>query len=112
MADGRQHIEDTYGIISDLAGRLDGLKGAFSGDEYAEFEMYLESAQKWVKLCRGKVWLRGKEGTEKAQQCLDAANEIQPSLDDPAAAIDSLADLSTRLESLARVVATKSQVMT
>jgi hypothetical protein len=112
MADGRQHIEDTYAIISDVASRFDGWKDNLSGDDLAEFEMYLESAQKWVKLCRGKVWLRGKEGTDRAQECLDAARKLQSSLDEPAAAIDAVADTSMRLESLARVVATKSQVMT
>lgn len=112
MTDGRQLIEDTRAIILEVAAGLDGLKGAFSDDEFAEFEMYLESAQKWVNLCRKKVWLRGKEGTDMAQGCLEAAERLQASLDDPEAAIDAMAEVSSKLESLARVISTKSQVLT
>jgi len=112
MTDGRQLIEDTRAIILEIAAGLDSLKEPFSDDEFAEFEMYLESAQKWVKLCRKKVWLRGKEGTDMAQGCLEAAERLQASLDDPEAAIDAMAEVSSKLESLARVISTKSQVLT
>ena len=112
MTDGRQLIEDTRSIVLAVCAGLDGRKDTFSDEELAEFQMYLESAQKWVKLCRKKVWLRSREGSERAQRCLDAANKLQASLDQPTAAIDAAADVSTRLESLARVISTKSQVLT
>ena len=112
MADGRQLIENTRSIILEVTTGLDGHRDAYSDEEFTEFGMYLESAQKWVKLCRKKVWLRSKEGTDRAQRCLNAANRLQSSLDEPAAAIDAAADISTQLESLARIISTKSQVLT
>ena len=112
MADGRQHIEDTRAIILEVAAGLDGLKGTMSEGEHAEFEIYMADAQKWVNMCRRKVWLRGQEGTEKAQRCLDTAQVLQASLDQPAEAVDAAGDLSAQLESLARILATKSQVLT
>ncbi|MDY7076778.1 MAG: hypothetical protein SXV54_07605 [Chloroflexota bacterium] len=112
MVDGRQLIEDTRNIILEVSAGLDAQKGTFSDEQFAEFEMYIESAQKWVKLCRKKVWLRGKEGTDMAQRCLSAADRLQTSLDKPAVAIVAAADVSTQLESLARVISTKSQVLT
>jgi hypothetical protein len=112
VADGRQHIEDTYDVIQEVSDQIGDLKDNYSADEFAELEIYLESAQKWVKLCRRKVWLRGQEGTAMAQGCLDSANRLETALDDPAAGIDTMAELSAKLESLARVLSTKSQVLT
>jgi hypothetical protein len=112
MADGREHIEDSYAIILDVASRLDGQKGSYSDDEFAELGRYVEAAQKWVGLCRKKVWLRGSEGTERAQKCLGSAQKLQAGLDQPSVAVDAAGDLAAQLESLARVIATKSQVLT
>ncbi len=112
MADGRQLIEDTRAVILEVANGCDALRDTFTDEEIAEFEVYLEAAQKWVKLCRRKVWLRSQEGTEMAQRCLDAARRLQTSLGDPPAAVDAMAEVSSNLESLARVIATKSQVLT
>ena len=112
MADGRQHIEDTYTIIQKASGRIGDLEDTYSADELAELQIYLESAEKWVKLCRRKVWLRGQEGTAMAQGCLDSANRLEIALDDPEAGVDTMAELSAKLESLARVLSTKSQVLT
>lgn len=112
MADGRQHIEDTRTIILETAAGLDNLEDSYSEEEFAEFEEYLEDAQKWVQMCRRKVWLRGQEGTAMAQGCLDAANQLQAHINEPSIAVEALADLSFKLESLARVLATKSQVLT
>jgi hypothetical protein len=112
MADGRQLIEDTRNIILEIEGRRNDVEGSFSGDEFTEFTLYIESALKWVELCRRKVWLRGKEGTDMAQECLVAANELAASLENPAAAVDAAADVSAQLEALARVISTKSQVLT
>lgn len=111
MADGRQHIEDTRTIILEVAGGLDGYKNTMSEDQFAEFELYTESAQKWVKLCRRKVWLRGQEGTAVAQRCLNSANELRTA-NDPETAIEAMAEVSAKLESLARLLSTKSQVLT
>jgi hypothetical protein len=47
-----------------------------------------------------------------AQGCLDSANQLQAVLREPDEAIEALADVSYRLESLARVLSTKSQVLT
>lgn len=112
MADGRDHIEDTNTIIQEVAEQLGELGDTYSADQLDEFETYLESAQKWVKLCRRKVWLRGQEGTAMAQGCLDSANQLQAAIKEPDEAIEALADVSYKLESLARVLSTKSQVLT
>lgn len=112
MADGRDHIEDTNTIVQEVTGQLGALGDTYSADQLDEFEMYLESAQKWVKLCRRKVWLRGQEGTAMAQGCLDSATQLQAAIKEPDEAIEALADVSYRLESLARVLSTKSQVLT
>jgi hypothetical protein len=112
MADGRTIIEDVRGIIQEVSNGLDDLKETFSDAQFSELEGYVEASSKWVKLCRKKVWLRGKQGTDMAQECLDAATELRASLDDPPAAIDACADLAQQLEVLARLIATKAQVLT
>jgi hypothetical protein len=112
VADGRDHIEDTYSIIQEVSGQLGDLTNEYSADELAEFEMYLESAQKWVQLCRRKVWLRGQQGTSMALGCLESAQRLQTDINAPEAGIDTMAELSSKLESLARLLATKSQVLT
>ncbi|MDY7039684.1 MAG: hypothetical protein SVX38_02345 [Chloroflexota bacterium] len=112
MADGRDIIEEVYKIITEVSNGLDDLKGTFSGEQFSELEGFVESSKKWIRLCRRKVWLRGREGTELAQGCLDAANEFKAALNDPAAANEAAADLSRQLESLARLIATKVQVLT
>ncbi len=112
MADGRDIIEEVYGIVKEVSGEFGDLKGPFSDEEFSEFEGYIASAMKWVKLCRRKIWLRGKQGTDMARECLDAANQLKVALDDPPAAKEAAADLAQRLEALARLVATKAQVLT
>lgn len=112
VADGRDLIEETVVIIGQLVEKLPAVKPHYSDEEFKELESYLESAGKWVAACRKKVWLRGKEGTDMAQKCLDVAKHLQEVLDKPAAALETAADLAYQLENLARVIATKSQVMT
>ena len=112
MADGRSIIEEVYGIIQEVSNGLGDLEGVFSDEAFSELERYVESSRKWVKLCRKKVWLRGKQGTKMAQGCLDAANEFKAALDDPPAANEAAAGLSQQLEVLARLIATKAQVLT
>jgi hypothetical protein len=112
MADGRDIIEQVHAIIQEVSGRLAGLKPTFSDQELAEFTGYIESSQKWLKLCRKKVWLRGAEGTGMAQVCLDKATQLRDSLSDPCPANVAAAALSQQLESLARVISTKAQILT
>lgn len=115
MADGRDLIEQAYQIITELAGKGDSLVKGFGQEQAEEFKTELEAAVKWVKLCRDKVWLRGKQGTDMAQECLDSANRLKAGLADPAdaaAAVEAVADLSLRLETLARLIASKVQVLT
>jgi hypothetical protein len=112
MADGRDLIEETYQIVTEIAGKMDELKDPFPEETFSEFEWEIEASVKWAKLCRRKVWLRGAEGTQMAQGCLTAARKLQGVLDDPPAAVEAATDLSLQLETLARVIATKSQVLT
>ena len=112
MADGRDIIEQAYETLMQVSGKTDELKGGYSKDEHIELTEILEGAQKWVGLCRRKIWLRGKEGTDLAQGCLDAASRLQASLGQPVDAIEAAADLSARSEALARLISTKSQVLT
>lgn len=115
MADGRELIEQAYQIITELAGKGDGLVKGLAEDQAEEFKAEMEAAVKWVKLCRDKVWLRGKQGTDMAQECLESANRLKAGLEDKidaAAAVEAVADLSLRLETLARLIASKVQVLT
>lgn len=112
MADGRDLIEETVAILGQIVEQLPAVKPHYSAEEFEELGSYLEGAQKWANACRKKVWLRGKEGTDMAQACLDAAKRLLEILGRPAEALEAAADLSFRLENLARVIATKSQIMT
>lgn len=112
MADGRELIEQVYQVVIELAGKGDGLVKGLAEDQAEEFRGEMEAAVKWVKLCRDKVWLRGKQGTDMAQGCLESANRLKASIGDPAAAVEAVADLSLRLETLARLIASKVQVLT
>lgn len=112
MADGRELIEQVVVILGQLPAQVDAVKGSYSDDERTELDEIVEGANKWVGMCRKKQWLRGAEGTAMAQGCLDAAQRMQDSLDTPASAIDEAADLTSQLERLARLLATKSTVMT
>ena len=112
MADGRELIEQAYQIITELASKGDSLVKDLADDQADEFKTEMDAAVKWVKLCRDKVWLRGKQGTDMAQECLESANRIKAAIADPAAMVEAVADLSLRLETLARLIASKVQVLT
>ena len=112
MTDGREIIEEAYKIIMGVSGGLGELKGSYSEEAFAEFEESIGSCLKWAKLCRNKVWLRTGEGIDRARTCLDAANRLKANLGVPAAASEAAAELSSQLESLARIIATKAQVIT
>jgi len=112
VADGRELIEEIVVILGQLPAQVEPVAGAYSADQRVELDEILAGANKWVGMCRKKQWLRGVEGTGMAQGCLDAAKRLQSATDTPATAIDEAADLSSQLERLARLVATKSTVMT
>lgn len=112
MADGREYIEQIVAILGELPPQVDAVADSYSEDQRVELDEILEGAVKWVGMCRKKQWLRGVEGTGMAQGCLEAARRLQSSLADPPTAIDEAADLTSQLETLARLVATKSTVMT
>jgi hypothetical protein len=105
MADGRDIIEEVLEALSQVKSRIPEQSNAYSADEAAELKDILESASKWIQQCRKKIWLRGKEGTDMAQGCLDG-------LAAPEVAMEAASDLAYRLESLARLLSTKSQVLT
>jgi len=112
VADGRELIEEVVGILGRLPDQLQAVEGSYSPDERTEMDEILEGANKWVGMCRKKQWLRGAEGSGMAQGCLDAAKRLEGSLGNPAEAIEDAADVCSQLERLARLVATKSTVMT
>lgn len=112
MADGREIIEEIITLLNEISEKKEGVKDKYSAQDLEDLEASLASAQKWAAFCRRKVWLRGKEGTDMAQGCLDATKELAEVLDMPAKALEAAANAAYLLESLARVVATKSQVMT
>lgn len=112
MADGREIIEEVYRIVSEISDGLPALKGSLPSETWSELEWEMQSATKWVGMCRDKVWLRGKQGTDMAQTCLDAARKLQASLHNPSTVLEAAAGLSTELETLARVIASKVQVLT
>jgi hypothetical protein len=105
-------VEEAYQVVVWVAGERDGLQGTYSAEELTELDSVIASCAKWAKLCRGKVWLRSAEGTARSEGCLVAASELKTNIGKPAAAIDAAIDLSSQLESLARVIATKAQVIT
>ncbi|OQB24653.1 MAG: hypothetical protein BWY10_02597 [Chloroflexi bacterium ADurb.Bin180] len=112
MADGRELIEEVVAVLGELPERVGAVEGPYTADQRAELDEILESANKWAGMCRKKQWLRGAEGTGMAQGCLDAARRLRGSLDQPTVAIEHAADVAAQLERLARLLATKSTVMT
>jgi hypothetical protein len=112
VADGREVIEEVVVILGQLPAQVDAVAASYSADERTELDEILAGANKWVAMCRKKQWLRGAEGTGMAQGCRDAAQRLQAGLDEPATAIDEAGDLTSQLERLARLLATKSTVMT
>lgn len=111
MSDGREIIDETYKTAKSIAESLEGLKGSYSDEHYTELSETIAGAVEWAKKCRNKVWLRSKEGTDLAQGCFDSANALKDELG-TAAALDGAASLNYKLESLAKVIATKASVMT
>lgn len=112
MADGREHIENIHITLVDLANQLEEQKGRFSDTEFAELTKNLLASQNSVRMCRGKVWLRSKEGTEITQKCLESVQNLRGELGQPSAAIGTAKNLAEQLEALARLIASKSQVLT
>jgi hypothetical protein len=112
MEDGRQIISETYKVIRGIAEELEQLKKDSPEASLSDVEQYIESSLSWAKRCLNKVWLRSSEGTQLAKGCLDAANELKAKAANPASALEEAINLSAKLESLARIIATKASVMT
>lgn len=112
MSDGRQIIDETYQIIKGIAEQLGEKKQNFADDVFAKLEGNVGASLTWAKKCRNSVWLRSKEGTDLAAGCQESANLLKESLSDPTAATDAAISLLSKLDSLARIIATKASVMT
>lgn len=111
MSDGREIIDETYKLVKGTLESLEGFKESYSEEHYAELLETITGSVEWAKKCRNKVWLRSKEGTDLAQGCLNAAvalNEVMGKSE----SLDGAASLNYKLESLAKVIATKASVMT
>ncbi|MBW8382511.1 MAG: hypothetical protein K0M69_08345 [Youngiibacter sp.] len=111
MSDGREIIDETYKLIKGIAESLDGSKESYSDENYAELSETISSSVDWAKKCRNKVWLRSKEGTDLAQGCFDSASALKEEIGSTAA-LEGAASLNYKLESLAKIIATKASVMT
>ena len=112
MEDGRQVISETYKVIRGIVEGLEQVKKDSPETSFTEVEKYIESSLGWAKKCLNKVWLRSSEGTQLAKGCLDVANELKAKATNPASALEEAINLSSLLESLAKIIATKASVMT
>jgi len=112
MADGRDVVSETYEVIRGIVKELDQNKDSYTADDVAALEDYVGTSLVWVKKCRGKVWLRSKEGTDLANVSLAAANLLKESLGDPSAAKDAARDLFFQTETLGKKVASKAAIVT
>ena len=111
MSDGREIIDEAYKLVKGIAESLEAFKESYSAEHYTELSESISGSVDWAKKCRNKVWLRSKEGTDLAQGCLDAAAALNESLG-KSASLDEAASLNYKLESLAKIIATKASVMT
>ncbi len=112
MSDGRDIMKETYKIIKKISAEFDSKKEDFSDEKFESTKKELEESLKWAKKNRNSVWLRTAEGTGLAQGCLDEAEKLQEVVDDEKKAADKALDLKIKLESLAKIIATKASVMT
>lgn len=112
MDDGRVIIDETYKIIKGIADTLEGKKDNFTEDIFKSLKNDVNESLNWAKKCRNKVWLRSKEGTDLAQGCLDAANQLNNKLENNEVLSNESYALLMKLESLAKIIATKASVMT
>jgi hypothetical protein len=108
MNDGRQIINETYKIIKEVIGELEGQRD----NHFEELNKDVGVCLKWAQKCQNKVWLRSKEGTDLAQGCKDEAEKLKKHLNDGSVAIEAALDLSMQLESLAKIIANKATVLT
>lgn len=112
MDDGRVIIDETYKIIKGIADTLEEKKDNYSVEVFTSLKNDVNESLNWAKKCRNKVWLRSKEGTDLAQGCLDAANQLNGKLESNEVLSDESYALFMKLESLAKIIATKASVMT
>jgi hypothetical protein len=112
MSDGRDIMKETYKLTKELSKELDENKEKFSDGKFEKTKKELEESLKWAKKNRNSVWLRTAEGTGLAKGCLDEAKKLKESMEDENKAVDKALDLKLKLESLAKIIATKASVMT
>lgn len=112
MSDGRDIMKETYKIIKKISGEIDSKKGNYSDEKFETIKKELEESLNWAKKNRNSVWLRTAEGTGLAQGCLDEAKILEENIDDEKEAVGKTLDLKIKLESLAKIIATKASVMT
>lgn len=112
MSDGRDIINQAYSTLKEIADVMDLAKENFSDKNFQEYKKEFDESLAWAKKCRNKVWLRSKEGTDLAQGCLDAINELKENTDDENKAVQLSFNVKYKLESLAKIIATKASVMT
>jgi hypothetical protein len=112
MSDGRDIMKETYKIIKNLFGEFESKKEDFSDEKYESVKKELEESLKWAKKNRNSVWLRTAEGTGLAQGCLEEVKKLEEKIDDEKEAANKALDLKIKLESLAKIIATKASVMT
>ena len=108
MNDGRQIINETYKIIKEVSGELEGQRD----NHFKDLNKDIGVCLKWAQKCQNKVWLRSKEGTDLAQGCKDEAEKLKKHLTDGSVALEAALDLSMQLESLAKIIASKATVLT
>jgi len=112
MSDGRDIINQAYKTVREISKNVEESKKNFSDKESEDFENEVKECVDWAKKCRNKVWLRSKEGTDLAQGCLEAVLDIEKNLKNGEAAVTAAETANFKLESLAKVIATKASVMT
>lgn len=112
MSDGREIIAQTYTALKEIASTFDSKKEEFSEKDYRELKKEVDEALIWAKKCRNKVWLRSKEGTDLALGCLNTVKELEESINDGSKASEIAFNIKYKLESLAKIIATKASVMT
>ncbi len=112
MSDGRQIIDEVYRVVKGISEKMETKKSIYPDDVFASTTQDVEASLTWAKKCRNKVWLRSKEGTDLAAGCLNAANGLKEKLDDTSSAPGAASELLIKLETLAKIIATKASVMT
>lgn len=83
MEDGRVLVKEALQIIHGIADNLQGIKDNFAGGDFPAFEADVMKSLDWTKKCQNKVWLRSAEGSNMAEDVLDAAKQLQDHVNSP-----------------------------